>query len=118
MGLLDVLLRPLRSPIVTRQYPPYADVPDRGHRGTPELRPELCGATGDCAVACPTGAIDVQREGDGTARWQLDYGLCVFCGGCVEACPETAIAATGNFELAVRTRDGVTATYIVGEADD
>jgi formate hydrogenlyase subunit 6/NADH:ubiquinone oxidoreductase subunit I len=111
MGLFDVLLRPLRSPIVTGGYPPRADVPDRGHRGTPVLRPELCGATGDCATVCPTGAIGVQRRADGTTSWQLDYGLCIFCGRCVEQCPEDAMTATDDFELSARRREDVIAVH-------
>jgi hydrogenase-4 component H len=114
MGLLDVLLRPLRSPAVTRRYPPHGDLPDRGQRGTPELQPDRCLASGDCVTACPTAAISIQRLGDGSARWQLDYGLCVFCGHCVEVCPQQAIVATGDFELAARRRDDVVATYRVG----
>ena len=113
MGLLDVLLRPLRSPIVTRPYPPHTDVPDRGHRGTPELEPGRCRASGDCALACPTRAIVVDERADGTAQWRLDYGSCIFCGRCVEACPEHAIVATGVFELAGRERDDVIVTHIV-----
>jgi hydrogenase-4 component H len=112
MGLLDVLLRPLRSPTVTRHYPPDVDVPDRGHRGTPELRPELCQAGGDCASVCPAAAITVEDHGGGTSLWRLDYGLCVFCGRCVQACPEEAIAATSEFELAARRRDDVVASHI------
>jgi formate hydrogenlyase subunit 6/NADH:ubiquinone oxidoreductase subunit I len=113
MGLLDVLLRPLRALIVTRRYPPQADVPDRGRRGTPELRPERCRASGDCVAACPTAAIAIQDGGDGSTRWRLDYGLCIFCGRCVEACPQQAIVATDEFELAARQRDDVVATHIV-----
>lgn len=88
-------------------------MPDRGVRGMPELQPERCRASGDCAAVCPTAAIAVKERGDGTAQWQLDYGLCVFCGRCVEACPEDAIVATGEFELAARRRDDVVATRIV-----
>lgn len=113
MGLLDVLLRPLRSTVVTRAYPPHADVPDRGHRGTPALQPERCRGRGDCAAACPTAAITVQGQADGSTRWQLDYGLCVFCGRCVESCTEDAIVATSEFALAARRRDDVVAVHIV-----
>jgi formate hydrogenlyase subunit 6/NADH:ubiquinone oxidoreductase subunit I len=89
------------------------DVPERGHRGTPELRPELCKATGDCAAACPTAAIDIQGRADGATTWRLDYGLCIFCGRCVEVCPENAIVATDEFELAARARDDVIAAHTV-----
>lgn len=113
MSLLDVLLRPLRSPIVTRRYPPHADIPDRGHRGTPELQPEHCGAAADCAAACPTAAIHVEARGDGTVVWTLDYGLCVFCGRCIEVCQQQAIIATDAFELAARNRNDVIARHLV-----
>jgi hydrogenase-4 component H len=113
MGLFDVLLRPLRSPVVTRHYPPHADLPERGQRGTPELQPERCRTSGDCVGACPTAAISLEDVGDVSARWRLDYGLCVFCGRCVQACPEGAIIATDEFEWAARRRDDVIATHIV-----
>jgi formate hydrogenlyase subunit 6/NADH:ubiquinone oxidoreductase subunit I len=113
MGLLDVLLRPLRAPVATRRYPPDADVPDRGVRGTPELQAERCAGTGDCAGVCPTSAITVASRRDGSAQWRLDYGLCIFCGRCVEACPERAIVPTADFELGARHRDDVIATLIV-----
>ncbi|MBI5287711.1 MAG: 4Fe-4S dicluster domain-containing protein [Chloroflexi bacterium] len=113
MGLLDVLLRPLRSPIATRGYPPHADVPDRGHRGTPVLAAERCRASGDCATVCPTGAIAVRELRGGTAQWQLDYGMCIFCGRCFEACPEDAIVDTDEFELAGRERANVIAMHVV-----
>jgi len=77
------------------------------------LQPERCRAGGDCASACPTAAITVQDRGDGTELWTLDYGMCVFCGHCVDACPEDAIAATGAFELAAKQRADVIASHIV-----
>jgi len=113
MGLIDVLLRPLRTPVATRHYPPHVDMPDRGYRGTPELQPQRCQGSGDCARVCPTGAIAVEPRGDGKARWRLDYGLCVFCGRCAEVCPNDAIATTAEFELAARRRGEVVAIHLV-----
>ena len=111
-----MLLRPLRASVATRHYPPDADVPARGVRGTPELHTEKCTGSGDCAAVCPTSAITVADRGNGSRQWRLDYGLCIFCGRCVEACPEQAIVATGEFELAAQRRADVIATHIVRTA--
>lgn len=118
MSLIDALLRPLRSSIVTRRYPPETDIPDRGRRGTPELQVDRCRVAADCVAVCPTSAISVKDETCGTALWSLDYGLCVFCGSCIEVCPEGAIVATSEFELAATRRKHVIANYRVRRSRD
>jgi hydrogenase-4 component H len=115
MSLLDILLKPLLSGVVTKRYPPHTDVPDRGRRGTPQLLPERCDASADCAAACPTSAISIQGRADVKTVWTLDYGLCVFCGRCIEVCPTQAIASSDEFELAARRREDVVATFVVGK---
>ncbi len=115
MSVIDLLLRPLRTPTVTRSYPPHADVPDRGTRGTPALRPERCTGNGTCAEVCPTAAIRVTATRDGGRLWELDYGACVFCGRCIESCPDGAIEATSEFELSARRRDDVVARHRIPE---
>lgn len=54
-----------------------------------------CDGCGDCAAACPVGAVSVA---DGKAK--IDYSKCVFCGRCVEACARKALVHTNHDALA------------------
>jgi Ni,Fe-hydrogenase III small subunit/NAD-dependent dihydropyrimidine dehydrogenase PreA subunit len=72
-------------------------MPDR-FRGLPAVDATKCAqGCGDCAEACPTGAIE-----PGGA---IDLGKCLFCTDCAAACPEGAVAFTQEYRLAVRERD-------------
>jgi NADH-quinone oxidoreductase subunit I len=52
-----------------------------------------------CATVCPAQCIEIDAAHDPDdpghpkfpARFEIDYSRCVFCGMCVEACPEDAI---------------------------
>ncbi len=72
--------------------------------GMPRFAPERC-ETGcsECAASCPTGAITVRQEQPGHDRLVVDYGRCVVCQLCVEACPNDA--ATSSFDWAFGVRD-------------
>lgn len=108
MSLLDLIFGPFKSRVVTTGYPPAADVPDRGLRGTPVIDPERTADAAALEPVCPTGAIIPIRDGT-TPRVQLDYGKCIFCGNCMSASANGAIAPARTFELAARSREGVIA---------
>jgi formate hydrogenlyase subunit 6/NADH:ubiquinone oxidoreductase subunit I len=118
VNLLDLILRPLRMRRVTTGYPPEADIPDRGRRGTPVLSPARCDDERACVEVCPTSAIQVIERGTAKRTWKLDYGACIFCGACVESCPNQAIIASNTFELARRQRESLVASYELGGVGD
>jgi Ni,Fe-hydrogenase III small subunit/ferredoxin len=80
------------------------DSGQEGVFGMPRFEPAHCekGCT-ECASVCPTEAIEVRADQAGEERLEVDYGRCVACQLCVEACPTDA--ATTSFDWAFGVRD-------------
>ncbi len=74
-----------------------------------------CVACMMCETVCPALCIEIVAEGVDDPHvekrplsFDIDIGKCVFCGFCVEACPEDAIRMdTGILEIASYSREGM-----------
>jgi NADH-quinone oxidoreductase subunit I len=94
-----------RKGAVTAYYPeerrPDYSPNNRG-RHVLTLRPDgevQCVACNLCATVCPAYCIEIVAGANvadaahpkSPVRFDIDYARCIFCGFCVEACPEDAI---------------------------
>jgi formate hydrogenlyase subunit 7 len=76
-----------------------------GVLGMPRFDPQQCeNGCSECAAVCPTEAITVYPERAGDARLEVDYGRCVACQLCVEACPTGAATSSYDWAFGVRER--------------
>lgn len=53
--------------------------------------PAQCLRCGQCASACPAGALTLSED-----RVHIDRGACTLCGACVAACPGAALSVAGQ----------------------
>ncbi|HEX9692487.1 MAG TPA: NADH-quinone oxidoreductase subunit NuoB [Gemmatimonadales bacterium] len=103
--MLSVLLARWRQGFRTSPFP-GGDVrfPER-YRGRPTLDAARCdaGVCEACARRCPTDVIRLHPDG----RVELDVGASLFSPDEAAACLGGALAFTGDFRVASRTREGL-----------
>lgn len=95
----------LRTGRATTTWPICGDVHGQdGVLGMPRFDPEKCrNGCRECADVCLPNAIQFRAEGE--PRLDVDYGRCIACQLCVEACPAGALTASNDWALGVRERD-------------
>jgi NADH-quinone oxidoreductase subunit I len=114
---MKVTLRTMLSKAVTVQYPEERiELPERT-RGVIALLEENCTVCMLCSKECPCWCIYI--EGHKVAqpgrrkpvneldRFAIDYGLCMYCGICVEVCPFDALHWSPFFEYTSYTYEGM-----------
>jgi NADH-quinone oxidoreductase subunit I len=114
---MKVTLRAMLSRAVTVHYPEErVELPERT-RGVIALLEENCTVCMLCAKECPCWCIYIeghkeQKPGkrkpvNALDRFAIDYGLCMYCGICVEVCPFDALHWSPFFEYTSYTYEGM-----------
>ena len=86
----------------TTTWPRGGSDGQEGVLGMPRYDREHCReGCAECAAVCPTEAIKATPRGD----LDIDYGRCVVCQLCTEACPTGAMSPSGDWAFGVRQRD-------------
>jgi len=88
----------------TTGWPARGSDGQQGVLGMPRYNPDLCTAgCSECAAVCPTEAI--KRRADDPKHLDVDYGRCVVCQLCTEACPTGAMSPSTDWAFGVRRRE-------------
>jgi formate hydrogenlyase subunit 6/NADH:ubiquinone oxidoreductase subunit I len=114
---MKVTMRQLLSRAVTVHYPEErVELPPRT-RGVIALLEENCTVCMLCSKDCPCWCIYIeghkeQKPGrrkpvNALDRFAIDYGLCMYCGICVEVCPFDALHWSPAFEYTSYTYEGL-----------
>lgn len=99
--MFEIIRRIWKTGLVT-QDPLLTAAPPR-YRGKLCLQQSDCTGCGRCVEACPTGAIQLQRE-TLVDKLSVSYEKCIFCGLCAEACTEGVITLSQDYHLATKKK--------------
>lgn len=91
-------------------------------RGVIALVPEACTSCMVCVQECPTWCITVDSHTEQVSepgarrprsvavldRFAIDFGLCMYCGICVDVCPFDALEWRPDVDYSAPSRQGLT----------
>lgn len=95
----------IRQGLATSSWPEKATAGGQsGLLGFPRFHPEACSeGCRKCAEACLPGAIQTLDD-KGSESISVDYGKCIVCQLCTEACPTAAMEKSQDWAFGVRNR--------------
>jgi formate hydrogenlyase subunit 6/NADH:ubiquinone oxidoreductase subunit I len=85
MNILSLIFENLRRGPVSFRLPHKHMCTSDQYRGLIINDAERCVGCAQCAYVCPSGSIEVTRNGD-QYTWSYDPGKCAFCGSCIDRC--------------------------------
>jgi len=107
MGLVFDHMR--RNNVVV-QYPYEKLIPSERFRGRIHFEQPKCISCEVCVRVCPINLPVVDWEFNKATKkkelnsYSIDFGVCIFCGNCVEYCPTSCLSMTEEYELSVYDR--------------
>jgi formate hydrogenlyase subunit 6/NADH:ubiquinone oxidoreductase subunit I len=112
------MVRTLIAPRITVHFPAGPTELPPGFRGSVAMHSELCVGCGLCVRDCPSGALELEREGEGWTGFRLIHhgDRCAYCGQCAESCRNEAIVLVNELPGATAWRIGMTRVLVATEA--
>lgn len=98
----------LRTGVVTEARPLERRAP-AAFRGRHEFGASRCDGCGECAAACPAGAVEAD-----VTHFSLAWDRCVFCAACTGACSRGALAMTAAPVRPARAKSGLSLAAVPG----